>query len=93
MKYFENQGDRIFKQWLERHQTKFLIFLGLILLYMFGQISFERGKCEKVCVDREYASFRYSPSSRFSSSVCHCLNIDEAKMKKGIPSGTRVSFK
>lgn len=61
------------------------------LLIALFNIKIDRGRCQSICANKEYAGFRYHPKSRSApKGQCHCLTDEEVKLKNRVPKGNRV---
>ena len=90
----ENKYETKIIAWFESKTKYFIALMILGLLYTFGNVSYERYKCENVCDDAGYYSFRYKPESPrgLSKSACFCLTEAEAKTTNNIPYGKHIKF-
>jgi hypothetical protein len=87
--HFEN--DPVAK-WIEKHQIKFFIVIGLVFFYIFINDSYERNLCENKCMKSGYYSFRFKPDGRYSDEACYCLSEEESKIKDKIPKGKKIGI-
>lgn len=89
---YDNKGDEIICNWLEKYQKPLIIIIFSAFLFVLMRDSFERKRCNNICIEKEYASFRFVPrSKRFRREPrCMCLTQEEAELKNRVPQGTRV---
>lgn len=70
------------------------VFLPILLLGVFFTLykaTDGKNKCEKICLSKNFAGFRYTPSGRYGIEPehCTCLTKENMDLKSRIPTGKR----
>ena len=75
--------------WLNKVTIPVVIVIFLAWLYVATGGNRE---CENICLDKDFAGHRYKPAGKYSggTGTCHCLTLEETRLKNRVPKGTLV---
>ena len=71
----------------------FLPLVGGLLIWLLIGFSSNQSKCESLCLEGGYFSFKYIPSGRVTfEEQCYCQTEKESKIENGSSLGTKIPF-
>jgi hypothetical protein len=65
-----------------------LVFVVVAATLMTSQ----RHACINACRDRGFADARYTPAVRNQPAHCHCLTVDESRLRTRVPVGVEIAL-
>ncbi|VAW69541.1 hypothetical protein MNBD_GAMMA10-2569 [hydrothermal vent metagenome] len=87
-----SDNDKKLIEWFYPYTKYFLAFMLLLIIYLFGTVTYEKNLCASTCSSKGYFDSRYSPRGRFRKSECFCYTEEEASIKNKTMPGVKIDI-